>query len=167
MTSTINERVRLIISNEIPKRSRFKFLSEISGIPATTWRTWDVRNSMPSAQMIEAIAKQFPSYAFWLVTGIDDRFYGHGLPEPLTVAGDVFETSHKYFDLLFKIENTKEKKDKLELMLLENSLPLVKLAREKSIQSSLIEANFSNGLNYINNLDNSSKLEKTVVNQSK
>lgn len=167
MNSTINERFRLIISNEIPKKSRFKFLSEISGIPETTWRTWDARNSAPSAPMIEAIAKKFPAYAFWLTTGIDDRFYGHGLPEPLEVAGEVFETSHKYFELLLKIKESKTQKDKLELALLENSLPIVRLAREKNIQASLLETNFSNSLNYINNLDHSSKPEKSLVHQSK
>jgi hypothetical protein len=164
---TINERIRLIISNNIPKKSRFKFLSEISGIPETTWRTWDARNSAPSAQMIEAVAKRFPAYAFWLTTGIDDRFYGHGLPEPLEVAGEVFETSHKYFDLLLRIKESKTQKNKLELTLLENSLPIVKLAREKNIQASLLETNFSNSLNYINNLDNSLRIEKSLVHQPK
>lgn len=167
MNLSINDRIRLIISNEIPKKSRFKFLSEISGIPETTWRTWDVRNSMPSAPMIEAVAKKFPAYAFWLATGIDDRFYGHGLPEPLNVAGEVFETSHKYFELLLKIKDNRAGNKKLELALLENSLPIIKLAREKNIQESLLEVNFSNGLNYINNLDHSSKPEKTLVHQSK
>lgn len=167
MKLSINDRIRLIISNEIPKKSRFRFLTEISGIPETTWRTWDVRNSMPSAPMIEAIAQKFPCYAFWLVTGIDDRFYGHGLPEPLNVTSEVFETSHKYFELLLKIQSNRLENKKLELALLENSLPIIKLAREKNIQESLLETNFSNSLNYINNLDNSLKPEKSLVHQSK
>lgn len=167
MDFAINERIRLIISNEIPPKNRFKFLTEISGIPKTTWRTWNVRNSMPSAPMIEAISKKFPAYAFWLATGIDDRFYGHGLPGPLEVADEVFETSHKYFELLFKIRDSKEKNNKLELALLENSLSIVELAREKNIQASLLEVNFSNSLNYINNLDYSAKPEKSLVHQSK
>lgn len=79
--TTINDRFRTIIAEKIPKKNQYRYLSEISGIPETTWRTWNVRNSAPNAQMIEAIAKKYPYLAFWLVTGAVQSDHGHTTPD--------------------------------------------------------------------------------------
>lgn len=137
MNLLINDRMQLIISLVIPKKNRFKFLSEISNIPETTWRTWNLRSSSPSSQMIESIAKNYPCYAFWLITGIEDKKFGHVMPNILNNSNEVHEISKNYFDL--EIKNISSNAKNLDLFLLKNNLKIVELEREKIIKNNLTE----------------------------
>jgi hypothetical protein len=79
---TITERTKKLIAHKTTAAKRFKELEEITKIPGGTWRTWWNKDTRPSGEMIEVIARAWPEYAFWLATGIDDFPHGHISPEP-------------------------------------------------------------------------------------
>ncbi|WP_155624801.1 hypothetical protein [Burkholderia vietnamiensis] len=58
-------------------RQRFKELSERTGISAESWKTFWNRGTKISGEMVEALGKAWPQYAFWLTTGITDQTHGH------------------------------------------------------------------------------------------
>ena len=74
---TITERTKSLLAYKTSAAKRFKELEEITKIPSGTWRTWWNKNSKPSGEMIEAIARTWPECAFWLATGITDSAHGH------------------------------------------------------------------------------------------
>ncbi|MBU7437010.1 hypothetical protein [Paraburkholderia fungorum] len=76
----IADRMQAVIDTHIPEGRRFKALEEISGIAAVSWRKAYLRGQRPTADMLEALSKAWPQYAFWLVTGITDPDYGHVSP---------------------------------------------------------------------------------------
>lgn len=68
---------------ETKRQSRYGFwenLDRYTGISAQRWRKAYARRQRPTPDMIEALAKLFPSYAFWLATGITDAVNGHIAP---------------------------------------------------------------------------------------
>lgn len=70
-----------VIECEVGPQRRFKELEEITGIGVSSWRqVWNERQR-PTAEMIEAVGKQWPQYAFWLATGITDPERGHVAPK--------------------------------------------------------------------------------------
>jgi len=76
----IADRMQAIIDATTSEGRRFKTLEELSGIAAVSWRKAYLRGQRPTAEMIEAIAKAWPQFAFWLTTGISDPDYGHIAP---------------------------------------------------------------------------------------
>ncbi|GAB3370383.1 hypothetical protein GCM10027317_06180 [Massilia agri] len=80
----IHERLKTIISAETEEAGRFGWLQRKTGISRNTWQTWwDKDDAPPGGKMIEAAARLWPQYAFWLATGITDREYGHAAPKDL------------------------------------------------------------------------------------
>ena len=105
---SINERVRLVIETVTPPTRRFVALEDSTGVKAETWRTWWNREGKPSADMIEALAKAWPEFAFWVSTGIDDFAHGHIAPNSpkerqRSAAKDYFLAAIQFEK--FKLEN--------------------------------------------------------------
>ena len=79
--NNVSTRLKLILLGQTKERGRFSQLEGITGIPAATWRTWWTRGSAPSGALLEAAAKHWPYFAYWLVTGHTDVRCGHDMPE--------------------------------------------------------------------------------------
>lgn len=90
------ERMKKLITCNTVELKKYKELEELTGITTATWRSWWNRGGAPSGEMIEAVSRIWPEYAFWLVTGISDPGHGHDLPNPTrpfrrrTAARDLF-----------------------------------------------------------------------------
>jgi len=63
-----------------PGRGYFERLTEYTGISTQRWRKVFHRRQRPTPDMIEALARLFPQYAFWIATGITDSSNGHVAP---------------------------------------------------------------------------------------
>lgn len=62
-------------------RGYLERLTEYTRISIQRWRKVFHRRQRPAPDMIEALARLFPHYAFWLVTGITDAANGHVAPD--------------------------------------------------------------------------------------
>jgi hypothetical protein len=55
-----------------------KYLEEETGIVAQQWKNVSLLKQRPTAYMLEALARRWPQYAFWLLTGFEDvGAHGH------------------------------------------------------------------------------------------
>lgn len=77
---TIADRMRWVIGNWLPERKRFTTLEKLSGIPSGHWKNFWHGKQRAHEHMIQALARQWPEYALWLVTGIDDPEAGQTFP---------------------------------------------------------------------------------------
>ncbi|MBM5570549.1 MULTISPECIES: hypothetical protein [Deefgea] len=113
MRNDIAYRVKAIISSEVDENRRSKALEEETGIPATNWKNFWTGKQKPTIDMIEAIARRWPEYAFWLATGITDQENGHTAPQRAWTCGqlkstkEVADTARDYFNLNILIQNSK------------------------------------------------------------
>lgn len=78
----ISERLKLVVDCQIDQRARFKQLEAMSGIPSDHWKNFWHGRQRAHEEFIQFVARQWPEYAFWLVTGIEDENYGHVRPTP-------------------------------------------------------------------------------------
>lgn len=78
--NTIGERMKSLIHNWLPERKRFAKLEELSGIPSDHWKNFWHGRQRAHEHMIQAIARQWPEHALWLVTGIADEEFGQTKP---------------------------------------------------------------------------------------
>lgn len=69
MSSTISSRLSEAIDHFTDKYRRNKKLEEITGIDAERWSAFNLGRQRPTAEMLEAICKAFPSLCLWLMTG--------------------------------------------------------------------------------------------------
>lgn len=78
---SLRDRTILIIESEAPVRGKFVWLEEKTGIGRKTWQTFfNRKTASPSGELLQAIGRLFPKYAFWLTTGLADQAYGHTYP---------------------------------------------------------------------------------------
>lgn len=77
---TLSTRLKLLLLAETKERGRYSSLETDTGISAATWRTWWTRGGAPGGLLVEAAAKKWPQFAFWLVTGNTDVRCGHDMP---------------------------------------------------------------------------------------
>ena len=80
-TNSISTRLRLLLASKTEVKGRFLELELMTGINATTWRTWWTRGDVPNGNLIEGAAKLWPEYAYWLACGTTDIRCGHDMPE--------------------------------------------------------------------------------------
>ncbi len=84
MTSTIEDRVILLLNScSESLATKYGFWTELgksSGIETTRWRRVYDRKQRITSDMLEVLAKKYPQFAFWLVTGITDAVNGHIAP---------------------------------------------------------------------------------------
>lgn len=77
----ISARLRAIIEYAVPVKGRIGWLEEHTGIPRGTWQTFLRRtDATPGGDMVQAVARLFPRYAFWLASGLTDQDFGHTNP---------------------------------------------------------------------------------------
>lgn len=76
--STISERLRQIREARTSGRQEF---SDLTGIAKGTVTGYEQTGRSPRAEVLEAVAKQWPEYAYWLITGMTDPANGHISPE--------------------------------------------------------------------------------------
>jgi len=91
--NTISTRMKLILLAETKDRGRFSFMEVNSNVPAATWRTWWTRGGAPNGVLLEAVAKLWPHYAYWLITGKTDIRCGHTAPSMASILA-----THGYFE---------------------------------------------------------------------
>ncbi|WP_157778243.1 hypothetical protein [Burkholderia thailandensis] len=78
---SIRDRVQLVIRAVTTDNRRFKELEERTAVPAATWRSfWNRDGALPSGAMLEELGREWPQFAFWTLTGIDDWENGHVAP---------------------------------------------------------------------------------------
>lgn len=78
--TTLVERFQAIIDYETSKNQRWKELEEISGISTHSWQKAYLGKQRPTSEMLEAVAKEWPQYAFWLMCGITSLAAGNVCP---------------------------------------------------------------------------------------
>ena len=78
---SVTQRTRQLILATTTDKGRFAWLEDRTGIPRNTWQSfWKRTTAVPSAEMIQALARLFPRYAFWLASGLTDLEFGHTYP---------------------------------------------------------------------------------------
>lgn len=77
---SIAARMKQVLLAETCEKRRFPLLEALTGIPQATWRSWWNHGVVPSGALVEAVAKQWPHYAFWLATRLPDFDCGHVMP---------------------------------------------------------------------------------------
>lgn len=118
-----------------PGRGYFERLTEYTGISTQRWRKVLHRRQRPTSDMIEALARLFPQYAFWLATGITDSSNGHvapsnaqTFPERLQVEADAanqyFRRSLVMFRRLFQEAGVELKDDQARMYAAKRTRPL-------------------------------------------
>ncbi|MGM9516850.1 hypothetical protein ACS5PK_21575 [Roseateles sp. DB2] len=80
-TPSLVDRLKAVIDWETNESRRWKELEACSGIAANSWQQMWRGRQRPTAEMIEAVAQEWPAYAFWLVTGLTDTAAGHTAPQ--------------------------------------------------------------------------------------
>ncbi len=78
--TTLQSRLLMLIREEVKQSRKFKELENLTGIPADRWSAVEHGRQRPTCEMIEAVCKQWPQYAYWLATGFVDSNYGHSVP---------------------------------------------------------------------------------------
>lgn len=76
----MRERILEIIDYVTEGHRKFKHFSELTGISAQKWQNLGQGKQRANDEMIEAVGKAFPRYAYWLVTGQTDELHGHTSP---------------------------------------------------------------------------------------
>lgn len=76
--STLVERLRKIRETETTGRQQF---SELTGVPKKTIEGIEQTGRSPRGDVLEAVCRVWPQYAYWLMTGHTDPPNGHVSPE--------------------------------------------------------------------------------------
>lgn len=80
LVETLEDRLRKLIDAEAPGTRKWKDMETATGVSSSSWQDFHRGKKRATAEMIEALAKKWPEYAFWLATGISDPDFGHGAP---------------------------------------------------------------------------------------
>jgi len=80
MSTTIDDRAILILRESGEPYGFYTKLEQLSGIAAQRWRNLLSGRQKATGDMIEALGKIKPNYAFWLITGVTDAVNGHVAP---------------------------------------------------------------------------------------
>lgn len=99
--TTLSERLHAAVQVTTEESGRFKKLSQDSGVPEASWKSWWYGRQRPTAEMIEAVCQQAPNFSLWITTGADAPELGQQSPlSPYkdTIIGNEFDelanTSH-------------------------------------------------------------------------
>lgn len=80
MSTTIEDRLILLLREDGEPYGYWQRLEGLTSIAAARWRKAYTRQQRPTTDMLAAISKLKPHYAFWLATGITDAANGHTAP---------------------------------------------------------------------------------------
>src|SRR5215217_9421432 len=81
MSTTIEDRFVLVLRETGEPYGIWPRMEELTGVAAARWRKAYTYQQRPTPDMIQALCRLKPEYAFWLATGITDAEYGHKAPE--------------------------------------------------------------------------------------
>jgi hypothetical protein len=104
--NNLSNRLKLILCAETIEKGRFPFLESNSGISAATWRTWWTRGGAPNGVLLEAVAKLWPHFSYWLLTGRTDVRCGHDMPKLHASAQGYISNWPEEGSLRIKINNS-------------------------------------------------------------
>lgn len=76
----MKDRIVEIIEHVTDSHRKFKHFEELTGISARKWQNLAQGKQRANEEMLEAIGKVFPQYAYWLMTGKTDEEHGHTSP---------------------------------------------------------------------------------------
>ncbi len=76
----MRERILEVIEWKTDSHRKFKHFEELTGISAQKWQNLGQGKQRANDEMLEAIGRVFPQYAYWLVTGKTDEAHGHVSP---------------------------------------------------------------------------------------
>ena len=137
-TKNLADRMLVVIQAKTESKRRFKEMEELTGIPSDRWSAFSLGRQRPTAEMIEAVCKAWPQYAFWISLGITDPENGHVAPTTIDsfcpiVRGIEQEFATAEFKYLLSWLE-REPKEKEELLLRRREIEdSVLKAREKDI----------------------------------
>ena len=80
MSTTIEDRFVLVLRETREPYGIWQRLEELTGVAAARWRKAYTYQQRPTPDMIQALCRLKPEYAFWIATGITDAEYGHKAP---------------------------------------------------------------------------------------
>lgn len=80
MSTTIEDRLILLLREDCDAYGYWQGLENRTGISAQRWRGVYARRQRPTTDMLAAVGKMKPHYAFWLMTGVTDAANGHTAP---------------------------------------------------------------------------------------
>lgn len=101
---TIGERMKWVISNWLPERKRFSTLEKLSGIPAGHWKNFWHGKQRAHEHMIQAMAREWPEFALWLVTGVDDPDSGQETPQTKIPSEEERSVTGKFLSRKIKLD---------------------------------------------------------------
>lgn len=148
--NTLSTRMKCVIYAKTDEKRRFPRLEGLTKIPITTWRSWWKNGVTPSGVLVEAIARQWPEHAYWLITGMTDRRCGHvspklpnvaighivNWPEPDADELDDQPYSKTYLRSCLDIASHDDKDDRTNKDVLLHALPYVASMRFDEIKSN-------------------------------
>lgn len=106
------DRLRLLIESMAPEKGRFGYLASIGGGSAESWKAFWHGRQRPTCDMLEAAARQWPEFAFWLITGITDQQNGHHAPQTADTYPEPLcyprEQAKRYFALALSMKRIQE-----------------------------------------------------------
>lgn len=105
LADSVRDRLLHILWFEVPEKGRYGWLETHTGIARTTWQNFFTRsNATPSGDMIQAVARLYPRYAFWLASGLTDQEFGHTYPRSAMAKcyPELLYESRKRFDDYFQ-----------------------------------------------------------------
>lgn len=76
----MRDRILQVIEHETESHRKYRQFEELTGISATKWQNLGQGKQRANEEMIEAVGKRWPQYAYWLVTGKTDEEHGHTSP---------------------------------------------------------------------------------------
>jgi hypothetical protein len=76
----MRERIKTLIKAEANPRTRWVHMERLTGIRASIWQNFDRGRQRANDEMLEALGRVWPQYAFWLMTGKTDPEHGHLSP---------------------------------------------------------------------------------------
>lgn len=77
----MRERIKTLIKVEANPRTPWAHMEQLTGIRAVTWQNFSRGRQRANDEMLEALGRAWPQYAFWLMTGRTDLEHGHLSPE--------------------------------------------------------------------------------------
>lgn len=81
VSTTIEDRFVLVLRETGEPYGVWQRLEELTGVVAARWRKAYTYQQRPTPDMIQALCRLKPEYAFWIATGITDAEHGHKAPE--------------------------------------------------------------------------------------
>lgn len=98
MLIDMRHRVVELIDFVTESHRRFKHMEDLTGIKAASWKNTYHKDQRVVQEMVEAIGRTWPQFAYWLVTGKTDEEHGHSSPVRERIARDLAKVEEEKSD---------------------------------------------------------------------